>query len=74
MILPFGFPLTNVAAPLDIFCFLRGSSEGENGEGVRETDREKSVHSDGGGVGLRSEETGTMASEISQAGRRVLMI
>lgn len=61
---PLGFPFTKVAAPLEIFCFFEGSSDGENGDGVREAELEKPVRSDGDGEGLRSEATGTMVSYV----------
>ena len=64
MITPFGLPFTNVAAAFDIFCF-GGAIGGEDccgsfsKMGLRKRSNE-------GGVGLRSDATGTIiACEIS---------
>ena len=66
MITPFGLPFTNVAAAFDIFFFFDGVTGNENcfesslKLGVRKRSNE-------GGVGLRSDATGTMiACEISE--------
>lgn len=59
---PFGLPFTNVAAAFDIFCFFGGAKGDEDcfGYFLKVGVEQFGKRSNEGGVGLRSDATGTM--------------